>query len=115
MGVKTTVEIAAPLLAEAKALARATNQTLRDLIETGLQRVLADRRQASAPFVMPDCSVGHGGVLHPDERWDDGHAMRMYCYMGRDGVPDTIEAINEMLDDDAAAAATAPAGGIERR
>ncbi len=61
---KTTVEIADPLLAEAKAEARRRGTTVRALIEDGLRRVIADPLPAS--YVLADCSYGTGG---PTNAW----------------------------------------------
>ncbi len=61
---KTTVEIADPLLAEAKAEARRRGITVRALIEDGLRRVIADPLPAS--YVLADCSYGTGG---PTNAW----------------------------------------------
>jgi hypothetical protein len=46
---KTTVEIADPLLSEARQIAAREGTTVRALIEEGLRRVL-DERKTSAPF-----------------------------------------------------------------
>ena len=61
---KTTVEIADPLFAEAKAEARRRGTTVRALIEDGLRRVIADPLPAS--YVLADCSYGTGG---PTNAW----------------------------------------------
>ena len=61
---KTTLEIASPLLKEAKALARAEGTTLRALVERGLQQVLSERRQRR-PFKLRDGSF-EGNGFHPD-------------------------------------------------
>ncbi len=61
---KTTVEIADPLLEQAKAEARRRGTTLRLLIEEGLRRVIAE--PASTAYVLPDCSVDGGG---PTDLW----------------------------------------------
>lgn len=45
---KTTIDIADPLLREAKRRAQTENRTLRDLVEEGLRRVLEDSRSASS-------------------------------------------------------------------
>jgi hypothetical protein len=61
---KTTVEIADPLFAEAKAEARRRGTTVRALIEDGLRRVIAE--PSPATYVLPDCSYGVGG---PTDEW----------------------------------------------
>lgn len=60
---KTTIDIADPLLAEAKRVAAAQGTTLRALVEQGLRRVLEQRE--TGKHQMRDASVG-GGWLHPD-------------------------------------------------
>lgn len=100
MGVKTTVEISDPLFEAARAEAQRTGSTLRDLIETGLRKVLDERRKArSQPFRLRDGSVGGEGP-HPGVRIDDGRALAAYARMGMPGHPDTIEGVHAMLDED---------------
>ena len=68
---KTTVEIADPLLEEARKLAARRGVTLRTLIEQGLQRVIADAKPV-APFRLRRASFGGRG-LQPEFRdasWD---------------------------------------------
>ena len=48
MGMKTTVETADRLFEEARDEARRSQVTLRELIETGLRRVLDERRSVNA-------------------------------------------------------------------
>ena len=96
---KTTVEIADPLLDAAKREAERSGCTLRDLIELGLQRELERRAKETKPFVMRDGSVGGQG-LSPGVR-SDWRAMKAYTrLMGRPGYPDTVDGINKMLDDE---------------
>lgn len=93
---KTTVDIADPLFEEAKAEAERSGSTLRELIESGLRRELAQRR-TSKPFRLRDASASAqpgppGGELREGrERW--------YAYMGTDGFPQTVDEINAMMDE----------------
>ena len=98
MGMKTTVEIADPLFDEAKREAEKSGCTLRDLIEIGLRRELERRKQQTTAFKLRDASVGGQG-LAPGVR-DDGRALIAYAYMGTSGMPDTVEGIDQMLDDE---------------
>ena len=58
---KTTVEIADPLLAEAKRAAAARGTTVRALIEAGLRRVL-DEQDRDVPFRLRDVSFEGEGL-----------------------------------------------------
>ena len=60
--VKTTIDIADGLLAEAKKLAAERKTTVRALVEDGLRRVLDDRDRHRQPFKLRDGSVGGRGV-----------------------------------------------------
>jgi hypothetical protein len=69
---KTTLEIASPLLKQAKLIARSQGTTLRALVERGLQLALSERR-AKQSFKLRDASVDGKG-LHPDvagRSWDE--------------------------------------------
>lgn len=59
---KTTIEISDPLLREARALAAARGQTLREVVEAGLRQVITARRQGKKPFRLRDASVGGKGL-----------------------------------------------------
>jgi hypothetical protein len=79
--VKTTVEIADPLLERARRHAQRTGQPLRALIEEGLRLVLRDS-QARPTYRLPDRSVGVAGDPNPLETlsWQD---LRDEIYGGR--------------------------------
>jgi hypothetical protein len=73
---KTTIEIADPIMKEAKALARREGTTVRKLVERGLRLALAERRSQRA-FMLRDLSVAGGG-LQPDaagRSWDELRAL----------------------------------------
>jgi hypothetical protein len=61
---RTTLEIADPLLREARKIARRENTTLRALVEQGLRQVVAEKKKQK-PFRLRDGSV-KGDGLHPD-------------------------------------------------
>jgi hypothetical protein len=61
---KTTLEIADPLLREARQIASRENTTLRALVEQGLRQVVAEKKK-DKPFRLRDASF-KGDGLHPD-------------------------------------------------
>lgn len=61
---KTTLDLSAPLLEEAKAVAARERTTLRELVEDGLRAVLA-RKRSGQPFRLQDASFKGGRGLHP--------------------------------------------------
>ncbi len=81
---KTTVEIASPLLAQAKRVAARDGTTLRALIEEGLRRVLEEQRSMPPRFVLRDGSVGGDG-MDPEIEAGGWPAMRALIYEGRGG------------------------------
>jgi hypothetical protein len=54
---KTTIDIAEPVLKEAKLIAAREGVTLRSLVEEGLRRVIEDRERAT-PFKLRDVRYG---------------------------------------------------------
>lgn len=75
---KTTVEIADSLFAQAKSLAEAEAVPLRQLIEEGLRNVVASR-QIKTQFTLRDGSY-RGKGLRTDLSWPD---LRGEIYKGR--------------------------------
>ena len=78
---KTTIEIADPILEEARALARRERVTLRLLVEEGLRSVLAARR-SQRRFRLKDAGFKGRGLQDGVEegRWA---AVRDRIYEGR--------------------------------
>jgi len=62
---KTTLDLADPLLEEAKAVAAREGSTLRALVEEGLRIVLA-RKTSRRRFRLRDASFKGGRGLHPE-------------------------------------------------
>jgi hypothetical protein len=80
---KTTVDISTPLLAAAKRLAAQRGTTLRELVESGLRRILDDEERAGE-FRLRDVSVDGRG-LQPafrDAPWEE---VREAAYGSRGG------------------------------
>lgn len=80
---KTTLDIADPLLREAKQIAAREGTTLRALVEQGLRRVVAERRK-QVRFKLRRASF-KGRGLRPeleDAGWD---RIRDMIYEGRGG------------------------------
>lgn len=78
---KTTIEIADPLLTQAKRVARREGVTLRALVEEGLRHVVAGRAQRPG-FRLREASVGGHGVQPGvvEGRWE---LIRDLAYEGR--------------------------------
>ena len=77
---KTTIEIAAPLLAEAKRAAEEAGVTLRALVEDGLRRALAERRPDR--FKLRRASF-KGSGLQPGVREGRWEQVAEAIYSGR--------------------------------
>lgn len=80
---KTTIDIANPLLSEAKRVAQREGTTLRALVEEGLRRVL-DERQRRPPFRLRQVSFGGQGLVPglSEGNWDE---IRRRAYEGHGG------------------------------
>lgn len=78
---KTTVEIADPLLDEARKIASRENTTLRTLIEQGLREVIAQRRRRTRFRLRKATFKGKG--LSAEARKADWNRLRELAYEGR--------------------------------
>ncbi|MDE3074005.1 MAG: DUF2191 domain-containing protein [Chloroflexota bacterium] len=75
---KTTIDIATPLLESAKRKAREEHRSLKDLVEEGLRRILADE-PPELPFKLKHHPfAGHG--LQPGIREGDWETVRDVIY-----------------------------------
>ena len=76
---KTTVDIAEPMLNQAKVIAAREGTTLRALVEEGLQHVIEERRMQATGFKLRDASYGRGGGaagIDPDDWMSIKHLAR---------------------------------------
>ena len=80
---KTTIDIADPLLARAKRLAARRNTTLKEVVEDALREVLG--REAEPPPMPLATHTFRGHGLQPGLSWDDWNAWRDLAYEGRSG------------------------------
>lgn len=80
---KTTIEIADPLLREARKLATREGVTLRTLVERGLHRVVAESK-SNPPFKLRSASF-KGEGLQPEFRDASWAALREATYQNRGG------------------------------
>jgi hypothetical protein len=77
--IKTSVEISTSLFTQVQRLSKAESTTMRQLIEEGLRKVIADRKSRGAAFVLPDASVGGKG-LSPEFQTAGWDAIRDAAY-----------------------------------
>ena len=80
---KTTIDIADPLLDQAKKLAAREGTTLKVIVERGLRQVLSEQKSRSR-FRMKDASIDGEGLQPAARRlsWDQ---IRDLSYEGRNG------------------------------
>jgi hypothetical protein len=78
---KTTIDIAEPLLTRAKQVAQTEGVTLRELVEDGLRQVLAQRQQRGS-FRLRRATFGGDG-LQPDVVEGSWTRIRDLIYEGR--------------------------------
>jgi hypothetical protein len=80
---KTTIEIADPLLQEARKLAAREGVTLRALVELGLRRVISEKKSAGAFRLRKASFKGKG--LQPAAKQAGWDSLRSLAYEGRGG------------------------------
>jgi CRISPR/Cas system-associated protein Csm6 len=78
---KTTLDIADPLLNEARRLAAREKTTLRALVEQGLRQIVAERKRSGA-FRLRKASY-RGNGLRPELRDAGWERLRDMAYEGR--------------------------------
>ncbi len=79
---KTTVEIPDALFREAKRYAAKHDLTFRQVIESGLRKVVEDSARTKKPFKLKKCAFKGNGMVK-DFTWDE--IMEM-TYEGRGGA-----------------------------
>jgi Arc/MetJ family transcription regulator len=79
---KTTIEIADSLFAEARELAAARHTTLRALVEAGLRQVLQEQRAPRAAFELRRASF-KGRGLRAELQAEPFERLRDMAYEGR--------------------------------
>jgi Arc/MetJ family transcription regulator len=80
---KTTIEIADSLLAEARRVAAREDTTVRALVEQGLRHVLAERKRSRAFHLRKASFKGDG--LQPGVATASWERIREMAYEGRGG------------------------------
>ena len=79
---KTTLDIADPLLEQVRRIAARDGETLRSLVEQGLRKVVAERNAKAKPFKLRDYSVRGDGV-QPEFQGASWEKWRDLIYEGR--------------------------------
>lgn len=79
---KTTIDIADPLLREAKRLAARRKTTLREVVEQALRDAIEKDREVPRDVVVHTRTF-RGQGLQPGLSWDDWGALRDLSYEGR--------------------------------
>ena len=81
---KTTLEIADPLLDQVRRIAARDGETLRSLVEQGLRKVVSERNAKAKPFKLRNVTVGTPGApcLYETLSWEEKRAL---MYEGRGG------------------------------
>ncbi len=80
---KTTLDISDPLLREARKIATRDRTTLRELVEQGLRKIVAERK-AKRPFRLRKVTFKGEGLV-PELRDADWDKIRDLAYEGRGG------------------------------
>jgi Bacterial antitoxin of type II TA system, VapB len=83
MAMKTTLDISDPLLREARKIATRDRTTLRELVEQGLRKIIAERK-AGHPFRLRKVTFKGEGLV-PELRDADWDRIRDLAYEGRGG------------------------------
>lgn len=81
---KTTIELPDPLFKQAKHYAQAHHITMRALIEQGLRKIMAEKKE-DAPFKLRDGSFHGGSGLTPEFQNATWEQIRDALYEGRGG------------------------------
>ena len=76
---KTTIEIADPILEAAKTIAAREGTTMRALVETGLRYVVAERQARYSVFKLRDAAFDGEGI-QPDLRDASWEQIRDLAY-----------------------------------
>jgi len=82
---KTTVDIADPVLKEARKLAVREGTTLRALVEQGLRQLISDKKQRKKKPVRLRLVTFGGQGLQPEFQDADWEKIRDVIYEGRGG------------------------------